>query len=258
MTAVQRKQEVLDINEYRLRRKRAGSAKWILMIVLLVVCLFAGYFFARSGLFTITKVEIEGNHMVTDERICTLTGYQKGEHLFSVDTDKAETYLLVEPYISAAEVKRVWPGTVRITVEERTPVARLQVGAAFVEVDATGKVLQRYTLVEDADLPLITGLDLRGQGAMPGGIIVSDALDDALAMLQDIPADCAPIGEINCADTQDIRIYTMHGMEVRVGSSDGFAEKCILFTNILSDLEKNSHGNVQYLDVSIPDKPVIR
>lgn len=257
MVATAQKNEILDINEYRIRRKRAGSAKWILMMVFLVVCLFAGYFFARSGLFIITEVEVVGNNLVSEQRVLSLSGLAVGNHLFSVTKKDAELYLHIDPLVKAAEVKRIWPNRVKITIEERTAAAMLHVGSAVIEVDETGKVLRRYTLVEQMDLPLITGIDLADTGTIPGATIQITELTQALEMLQDLPDEAKPIGEINFSDMQNIKIYTLTGVEIRIGDRSDFAQKCVLFINILNDIDKNLRKTLAYVDVSIPAKPVI-
>ena len=249
--------QVADISEYRIRRKRAGSARWILMFVFLVVCLSAGYFFARSGFFTISSIEVKGNETVSADRICSLSGFVTGENLFSVSKDDAELWLKIEPCIKEAKVKRCWPNRVEIMVIERQAVAQCSLETAIIEIDASGRVLRRYSTVERMDLPLVSGVDLHGSGTVPGSILDTENIRDALDVLTQIPEDAGNIGEINVADPQDIKIYTIEGVEIRIGDSNDFAEKYLLYTNILKDLDKNSQRIVQYIDVSIIDKPVI-
>ena len=61
--------EITDISEYRLKRQRAGSAKWILVLVFLIACTFAGYFFARSSFFAVQRIDVIGNENVPADRL---------------------------------------------------------------------------------------------------------------------------------------------------------------------------------------------
>lgn len=246
--AVQR--GIIDIREYKARRRRAGNIRWILILIFLIVCLFAGYYFARSDFFTLRSFVVEGNAKVDDERIIELTGMHIGENVFSITADTAEQWVKIEPKIKTVEVSRRLPGTVVIRVEERQAVAVMNVGGAIVEIDDTGKVLSRYRLVTGAELPLISGVDLKGAGAIPGATLAGEGMAEALNILNSLPEDAADIGEINVSNPQYIRLYTISGTEIRLGDCDNFADKYLVYSNILKDHEKNGGAVLEYIDVS--------
>ena len=250
-------QGITDINEYRRARRKAGAWRGVLMMVLLLVCLVAGYFFAISNFFAIETVVVVGNEHVDEERILELAGAVKGANIFSVDRQDAARYVEIEPRIKSAVIQRRLPSTLVITVEERQAVALLNSGRYMIEVDASGRVLDRYQVIDSADLPLISGVDLTGQGIVPGSIIQSNNLNAALTILASIPEDAVGIGEIHVADVQDIRLYTVDGVEVRLGDDSDFAEKYLIYSNILSSNEQENGAPIAYIDVSIPAVPAV-
>lgn len=244
------REEITDINEYRLRRRRAGSARWVLILVFLVVCLAAGYFFARSSFFAVQEIQVLGVTQADTERIVDLSGFRVGENIFSVTKSNAASFVRAEPAVKSASVKRRLPHTVIITVEERLPVAVLSVGKALVEIDDQGRVLRRYNLVDQAELPLISGARPEPGGAMPGGYVVGQGVAEALTILRALPAEAEDIGEINVSNPQYIKLYTVSGAEIRLGDSSGFAEKYLVYSSILMDNAQNSGRVIAYIDVS--------
>ena len=72
------RRQVTDINMYRNQRRRSKNVRWILIPVFLVACLFAGYFFAISGFFSVDNIIIVGNTNVADEDIINIAEIEKG------------------------------------------------------------------------------------------------------------------------------------------------------------------------------------
>lgn len=250
--------EITDISEYRIKRQRAGSARWILVLIFFIACMFAGYFFARSGFFTVQRIDVVGNENVPDDRLRELSGFKVGENIFSVTVSDAEQWLLIEPGVKESRVQRRLPHRVIITVSEREPAAVMVVDRSLIEIDGGGRVLDRYPSTDYGDLPLVTGVDLTDQGVVPGSIIDAKGIDSALRILNDLPDNASDVGEINVADPQSICLYTLSGVQVKLGDSSSFPEKHLVYSNIIADHQANGGKMIEYIDVSIPEDPVIK
>jgi len=248
---------VTDINEYRLRRRRAGSIRWVMILVFLLSCSVAGYFFAVSDFFAVRHILVYGNIEVDAGRIVELSGIEPGRNIFSVDLSDTAQWLWIEPRVKSAEIRRKLPGTVQITIEERQPVAMMNVGRALVTVDGDGRVLDRYLVVTELSLPLISGVETPRDGMMPGGFIDGAGMDVALHILATLPQGAEGIGEINAANAQDIRLYTVSGIEIRLGDAVDFAKKYLVYSNIIKDNAAENGAPLRYIDVRIPDVPAV-
>ena len=257
-TCMKRSSDIVDINKYRGRRRISDWFRRTLVLVFLVACLFSGYFFSRSSFFTVTNIEITGNTHADYESLCRLSGYAIGESIFSVSRGDAEDYLRISPWVRSARVSLKLPGTVCIEVEERTPVAFVTIGNAVVELDNTGRVLERHSSLQTASLPFISGIDVHNCGSLPGSVIDVEGLEQALSILSSLPAEATDVGEINVQNVQDIRLYLLDGTEIRIGDASDFASKYVVYSNILKDIRSNSQQSVHYIDVSIPEWPVFK
>lgn len=249
------RRQVTDINMYRNQRRKSKNVRWVLIPVFLVACLFAGYFFAISGFFAVDNIVIVGNSTVADEDIINIAQIEKGMNIFAVNDNALEQSIPILPRIQSATLERKLPGTIKITVVEREPVALINVGKATAEIDGEGRILDRQLKLSNLELPIVTGVDITDQGVIPGCFLTGEQIETALAILTAIPEDAEDIGEINVTDTQYIKIYTVAGTEVRIGDSENFDEKYLLYSTILLENERKAEKAIKYIDVSIVSKP---
>ena len=250
-----RNTEVTDINLYRNQRRKTKNVRWVIIPVFLVACLFAGYFFSMSGIFSVRNIVLEGNELVSAEQAAAICRIEKGMNIFSVNTRLSEELLQILPRVSQAHVSRRLPSTVKITITERQSVAMMNVGQAVIELDGSGRILDRYTVLERDALPLITGVDTEGVGLIPGCYLKGESMEKALEILASLPEDAEDIGEINVQDPEDIKLYTLSGMEIRLGDSKDFGQKYQLYTAIIKENQEGAGKAIKYIDVSILEKP---
>ena len=123
--------------------------RWILIPVFLVACLFAGYFFAISGFFSVDNIIIVGNTNVADEDIINIAEIEKGMNIFAVNDKALEQNIPILPRIQSATLERKLPGTIKITVVEREAIALINEGKDMAEIDAEGRILDRPLTVNN-------------------------------------------------------------------------------------------------------------
>jgi len=249
--------QVTDLNTYRNQRRKNKNVRWVMIPVFLLVCLLAGYFFSMSGIFAVRHIDIIGTDAVTQEEILAVSGIELGMNIFSVNEDLAEELLPIIARVETAQVDKRLPGTIEVFITEREPVAIMSTGKAVVELDSTGRILDRYTTVSGDALPLITGVDITGQGLVAGCFIKGKGLQKALDILSAMPEDAEDIGEINVSDPEYIKLYTLNGPEVRLGGSEDFAEKYAIYSAIIKESQYEEGRALRYIDVSILSKPTL-
>ncbi len=98
------------------------------------------------------RVTVTGGGIPSEvTRLAGVTG-----HTLMIDV-KAPTIaarLDADPLLGGAQVERVWPSTVRISVAARTPLAVVAVAGKWAEIDATGRVIANAA-VQAAGLPML-------------------------------------------------------------------------------------------------------
>lgn len=118
-----------------------------------------GYVAYRSVLtgkaFALREVRLDGATHVTREEVVRLAGLHVGDNLFRVDTPRVAEAVRSSPWVKAAVVRRILPGTLLVELTERTAVALWSDGALYF-VSAEGEIFKRVESGDNADLPIIT------------------------------------------------------------------------------------------------------
>lgn len=113
--------------------------------------------------FAVTEIEIAGNLYTPVDQIFQALGLDRGRSLISIDPAEARAALSGLPWVSGAEIRKIYPSKIVITVNERQPFAVWQAGEALSVIEADGTVIGGYAADPSlAALPLFVG-----KGAAP-------------------------------------------------------------------------------------------
>jgi len=125
---------------------RAASArgkrirKILLGVAVCVAVFFAAYsvwrLAGRTNMFMVKTIEIKNNVKVSSSDVLALSGIQQGMHMQKCNVQASEKSISSIPWVRKVYVMRQYPSTIRITVEERVPVAVTASGQVhFVDKD---------------------------------------------------------------------------------------------------------------------------
>ena len=223
----------------------------IFFILLLVT---AAYVLARSSVFEVRQIKVVGNYTLTSENITAASGINPGENIFKLDLKASAQRLQIIPLIKKAELTRKLPAAVEIQIEERRPRAILPFDGGFIQVDEEGVCLQKGNLGQ-SPLPVITGVNFTVPA--PGGQIKSQALDKALTVAKGLPGGLLPmLSEIH-VEGDLIIIYTLDGIQCRLGTASDAQQKGEVLMKVLTEL-KEKGKKIQYIDLSYTGSPVVK
>ena len=152
--------------------KRAGLA-----CAALVPLLLLGWVLLASPLLAVRSVAITGTELLTPAQVRAAVDVQRGTPLARVDTGAVVRRLRSLRPVAEVHVTRGWPGTLRVRVVERTPVAGLVSASGVTLVDAGG--------VPFAPAPRLPAGTVRLQVPHPGAN--DPTTKAALRVLADLP-----------------------------------------------------------------------
>jgi len=170
------------IKRIRQNRKRNAGArppragKGLLVRVVLSLALLAAvgaggwYGWRQAGpevlawadqFFEIKVVEITRTERIPREDVLAMLDLEPGRGLLLVDVVQAQRSLETHPWIRRAVVRRVFPDTLVVELDEREPVAVLKTGTGGREflLDREGKLISEGVPAADEGLPILTGVD---------------------------------------------------------------------------------------------------
>lgn len=131
--------------ERRPRRKLSRNVVLVIAAFAIVVVVFGGYAITRSPLMDLDRVEVSGGARTTDQALLEAAALVPGTAMTDLDLGAARDRIELLPWVDHATVKRHWPNSVRISVDEREPFAVLQAVDGPVVIDRAARVLERGT-----------------------------------------------------------------------------------------------------------------
>ena len=143
----------------------------------------------RIGLaLPIERVVVEGEKLTSERDVTEALGISRGDPIMGFSIDEAERNVEALPFVETAIVQRRLPGTVLVSLVERTPFAVWQNRGRFLLIDRSGKVVENQGLNgKDAEafarLPLVVGA-----GAAPAAASLIDALDQSASIRSHVVA----------------------------------------------------------------------
>lgn len=116
-------------------------------------------YFQRSEALFIKHIPVSGvlDHISADD-VVRLSQITPNDKLFSIDLKTIIENIKRFSWIDEVRVRREFPDTIQIDVQERQPIALLKL-KDFYYIDKNGKVFAKVAAHDSPDLPVLTGLD---------------------------------------------------------------------------------------------------
>lgn len=224
-------------------------------IFYVVLSVLALYIILRSPLFQVREISVTGNIELSRDLIVSVSGLKTGENTLNMDLKAARARLESIPAIESAKVERRLPSRVVISVAERKAVALLPSPEGFLEVDQEGVYIKKGSL-NIGGLPIITGLEVKV--SQPGSDLDIQGLDQALGVIRGLPQELLPLlSEVNLGVSDNILLYTLEGVQCRLGMPVDLEQKGNILLQVLGEL-KSMGKKIEYVDLTYAGSPVVK
>lgn len=209
----------------------------------------------------VKRVTIEGNRIVETAEIMQLIKVPKNSQLQDVDLMSVRRDILSHHFIKDVVVERDLPATLRVTIQERIPLAIIN-AAEILYLDEDGVVLPHSVSKLLIDLPVLTGM--QGEGRLsPGATLKQADIQEALKILASSKAVSKDlyhmISEVRLRNGGDIVLYTAErGVPVIFGRGE-IASKLVRLEAFWNEVVREQGSeNLQYVDLRFEDQVVVR
>ena len=247
----------------RVRRRRpARRIGWLRMLAAGAATLAtaagiaaAGYWALTTERFAVVAVEVRGASRVPPQRILEASGIVHGQNLWRIDPGRVRGRLEEMPEIRRADVIRELPNRVAIVVEERRPFTLVH-AAKLHWLDEDGRVLGDETRAVNTEVPVISGLseeELVTMRTSPGPRARA-AIALIRALLRTGSALASEISEIDMSRAEGPVLYTVDGVEVRLGTEE-WDERLARLEGVLAQVASQ---DVNGVDLRFRDQVVLR
>ena len=216
------------VSRTRLARRVTRRVRWVttrvvpIAIVLAVLAAggAAGLWLLTSPRFTVTEVAVTGASRLRPEDVVAASGIGPGTNLFRLDRATVVARLEALPLIRRADMVRRFPNQVTLAVEERRPFTLAHAGRLH-WIDEQGVNLGPETRAVAPRAPVITGLgptDLAADGGPSPRVAAGISL--LRVLLRSETTLLQQISEIDVSRPEGPVLYTVDGIEVRLGADD--------------------------------------
>jgi cell division septal protein FtsQ len=247
------------------RRRRAPAVGTVVrraVVVLLLAAIpaavgAAGWWILTSPHFAVKRVDVRGAQLVSAEHILEAARIPPGQSLFFLDPRGIARRVEALSAVQRAEVIRDLPDRVTILVEERKPFTLVHAGRLH-WIDEGGHVLGRESQAVAPPTPVISGLseaELLSMRAAPNGK-ARDAIRLIKALLRSGSALAGEISEIDMQDGDGPVLYTVNGVEVRLGAEE-WEERLARLEGVLAQ-QTARDGHIRTVDLRFRDQVVLQ
>lgn len=232
----------------KLRRRRASLRliPWLLFAVVLIggtvtlLDVARHQWLYRVPAFSLSDIEILRDGPLTEQEILATASVRRGMNTLALDLPAIQQRLHRHPRIERAELRRALPDHLRISIRERSPVARVRPSNASLEtpldafylLDDKGFILLPFRpgqapaeiLETEASLPIVVGVVTVTTNFIPGRAISDDATLAALRLLAAFEtssmAGLTDVLTVDVSQPGDVTATTSTGSRITFGRRD--------------------------------------
>jgi cell division septal protein FtsQ len=233
-----------------------------LQLLLVSFFLFMGHWFyvhlLADPFFRVREVEVEGYRKISRETLLSLITIEGMPNLFTVRLKEIAKRVESHPWIDHVKVRKIFPNKILIQVEERKPIAILQLEELYY-IDQQGVIFSRAGDRDEYNYPFLTGLtrDVLEKDPAAATRLITKALELLRAADKEKTSPLEEISEVHMEKGFGVQCFTQNeGLEVRMGW-DHFGEKLKRLSLIWSDLRKRGWSATS-IDCSDLERMVVK
>jgi cell division protein FtsQ len=224
--------------------------------------------------FVLQEIDIQTDGNISADQLRRWTGVKPGSNLFSLDLARIKRDLEMIPLVRFASIERVLPGTLRIRVQEREPLAQANIlhfkregglEIAVFHIDPEGFVLlpldpahRAAPLGAPAQFPIMSGID--GNQLQPGKRIEIPQVKAALRLISAFENSpmygLTEVLRVDVSVPDVLVVTTSHGGEVTFGLTN--IDQQLRRWREIFDVGKKTGRAIATLDLAVANNIPVR
>lgn len=210
-------------------------------------------------LLIVDAIEVEGCARFSPEEIIAESGLKTGRHMWLLNLAQARARIEENPYIEAAEIRRVYPDKLLALITEREEAAVIVGLNAQAVIDPKGYVLFIGARADYAGLIRITGMGFGGYHVGQRLGEESDFNSRTLVALLEAIYGAGIEGNVELVDMSNplsVSILTLEGLTLHIGQPNDLDQKLANYRAVLPKLRQMGRAGAGTLDLSAMGDPV--
>jgi cell division protein FtsQ len=237
-----------------------AMARHVLAVIAIVAAIYQGAaMILTSGALAVRHIGIDGNARMSRGEIAAVLEAMNGANILTVDLEAWRQRLRRSPWVADAVVRRIFPSTILVVVEEREPIGIGRIGDQLFLVDRTGTIIDEFGPgYAELNLPVIDGLDAGGRG---GTTLVDPAraglASRLLRALERSPHLFKRVSQIDVADLRDAAVILDGDPAVVRLGHELFAERLQSYVDV-ADALRDRVDDIDYVDLRFGEHVYVR
>jgi cell division protein FtsQ len=216
----------------------------VLLLASIGMLLYAGGFWVtHAPVFPVKKIRISGQmQRVTPEQLKFIAEHELSGSFFTLDIDKTRSAFSKLPWVEDAQVRRTWPDTLEISIDEYVALARWGEDGL---VDVNGTWFDAAS--DQSDLPVFFG---------PAGA-QKDMAQMYLQLKQAMLPSGLKIVRLLLSDRRAWSVELDNGVHIELGRGDVVHRAALFATHWKGTVAKLPYS-VSYVDMRYPNGFAVR
>ena len=184
------KKQKTIVKKDKKKNNLSGIVKYASLAVLFITVILCAMF---SPLFNIKTIQVEGNELIPQNEIISLSQIQTGENTFKLSKNKIRDEIKQNAYIDKVSIKRKLPSSIILTVEERKIAYLLEYAGSYIYLDKKGYMLEISSI--KLDLPILQGALTQTEEFIVGNRLCIEDLEKISSLIKIV--ELAKVNEIS-------------------------------------------------------------
>jgi cell division protein FtsQ len=219
---------------------------FLLFVVLIAVAVLGVKVLARN--FQIREIIVSGNYHLDIEEITESVEIKKGESLLDIRFSDISERLKHNAWIKKVALKKQFPGTLLIKVEEAEPGALLSINKQLYLIDKDGKTLERIKGESTLFLPVIKDINPKNKKGISEALKLVGVISRKNVLNE---RETVEVGLESYGLTMDI-----DGEFIKVGYGN-YSEKLERWMELEPEIRKRGVP-IKYVDLRFKDSVIVK
>ena len=240
----------------RIQRRVAVKFKHIFLLFFLLCGSFYSimklYLFLVTGdHFEVKRSQIVCRREFVRQDIQALIGASKLGNLLLLDLSRLQECLEAHRWVKEARLRKIFPSSLKIEIQEREPAALLGIGGRFILIDEEGAFLESLGSREGVNLPLLIDASQFHEHYQQKLALAWECLASLT------PGEAAGLDALDVSRTGSVSVlFPDHPTRLVLGG-DHFAENLRYYLSSRESLEGQA-GPLEYVDLSLRDRVYLK
>lgn len=219
----------------------------LIIFILIIVMILGVKLLAKT--FSVKNILISGNYHLEDEDIIKHVNIRKGENLLKLSFKTLAERLEHTPWIKKVSLRKQFPDTLLIRIEEAVPKALLSLNSSMFLIDKDGNILEEIKGEGTPFLPVIKNINPKNNSK---GILEALKLIDVLAEKNILESkESIKIGLKSYGLTMN-----MDGEIIKIGYGR-YSEKLDRWKELEPEIRKRGVA-IKYIDLRFKDSVIVK